>query len=353
MTNRWVVMLTSAVLLTSALPASAWAQSPPATPSGETSADDLRQADATGKSPVLRFAAAAEKAQLALPSLKPKPAGRSVLQPSSSRWLEPGAAAQPKGGLPDELGPPDLLSPETGPGALRPEPMAEELPVGPLAGTLLDSDPLHSAPLPDFGPSPRVPLHQQPMMRESWMFRPWNISLFEGGLFAATPAQAQFKTTASYFTGFRVGWDYSTHFGGETRFGFSKVYMVDAATRSVEVGYQKLFYFDSNLLIYPWGDTRWRPFLSIGGGLADINIVSNNGPVLHPGAFNLPWGGGIKYRVGTRIAFRADVRDNLTFSGSGGLRTENNIEVLGGIEFHFGGGERRSYWPWNPSRHWW
>jgi hypothetical protein len=156
----------------------------------------------------------------------------------------------------------------------------------------------------------------------------------------------------SYFTGFRLGWDMNTHFGGETRFGFSKVFLLDAE-RTTSVGYQQIFYFDSNLLIYPWGDTRWRPFLSLGTGLADILIADNSGLRLHPGAFNMPMGFGIKYRYGPRMAFRADFRDNLTFSGSGGLRTLNNLEATGGIEIHFGGGTRRSYWPWNPSHHWW
>ncbi|HEX5443804.1 MAG TPA: hypothetical protein VFW87_08250 [Pirellulales bacterium] len=200
---------------------------------------------------------------------------------------------------------------------------------------------------------PALPAVRQPMLRESWLYRPFNLSIFEGALFASPPIGPQINTTVAYFTGFRLGWDYATHFGGETRFAFSKVFLLDSQTRSTEVGYQRLFYFDTNVLVYPWGDTRFRPFFSLGGGLADILVVSNNGLRLHPGAFNLPFGAGIKYRHGTRLAFRADIRDNLTFSGSGGMRTLNNIEVVGGVEFHFGGGDRRTYWPWNPSRHWW
>jgi hypothetical protein len=190
------------------------------------------------------------------------------------------------------------------------------------------------------------------MMRESWLFRPFNVSVFEGALFATAPVRPEFKNGVGFFTGFRVGWDVNQHFGGEMRFGFSKVDFLDS-TQSVSTGYQKLFYFDTNLMIYPWGDTRWRPFISIGGGLADMVISGNNGLGLHPDAFNTPIGLGIKYRLGPRIAFRADFKDNLTFSGSGGLRTLNNLELVGGLELHFGGGDRRSYWPWNPSHHWW
>lgn len=198
-----------------------------------------------------------------------------------------------------------------------------------------------------------LPSMRRPMMRESWLYRPFNVSLFEGALFAAPPITPQFNTTVSYFTGLRIGWDFSKYFGGEERFGFSKVFLLDGATHSIQVGYQRLFYFDANLLIYPWGDTKVRPYLSLGSGYADVFIVSNTGLRLHPGAFNMPMGVGVKYRHSSRIAFRADFRDNLTFSGGGGMRTLNNIEFVGGVEFHFGGGNRKTYWPWNPSHHWW
>jgi hypothetical protein len=347
MTYRWAVMVTFAVLSSPGLPA-AWAQS------DRTVADAPPGATTTTRrpsSPVDRFAAVAASAQTDLPPAPKRTRKRSVLEPSTSRWLEDEAADPSGTAQSPQSSMPDSLSPLTrGPG---PESIPDELavPGGPSAG--LDPG--------DFGPSvprhlfdrlPRLGPARQPMLRESWLFRPFNISVFEGALFATSPVRSEFHNGVGFFTGFRVGWDFDAHFGGETRFGFSKIYLLDS-TRTTEVGYQKLFYFDSNLLIYPWGDTRWRPFLSVGGGLADVLIVSNSGGTLHPDAFNLPFGGGIKYRYGSRVAFRADIRDNLTISGGGGLRTLNNLELLGSIEFHFGGGDRRSYWPWNPSRHWW
>lgn len=350
MTNRRVVIVAFALLATGAWPATVAAQAMRAASLADEDVDESRDT-VTINSPVLRFAAAADDAQVSLAELKQKPA-KSTLAPAVVRWDEPAATGGRTVAATGELGPPDLLSADPQPAELEPAPMAEDLSLERPPGMMLDPAMMPHDGAADFGPSPRVHPSQQPMMRESWLFRPWNISIFEGALFAATPAQPQFNTLNSYFTGFRIGWDYSTHFGGETRFGFSKVFMLDA-NRNTQVGYQNIFYMDSNLLIYPLGDTRWRPFFSIGGGLADILIVSNSGAVLHPGAFNMPIGGGIKWRRGTRLAFRADIRDNITFSGSGGLPTLNNIEVVGGIEFHFGGGERRSYWPWSPSKHWW
>ena len=345
MTYRWAVVLLLAMLSSSASPTKAWAQAVRASPS-----DDDPQPGGSA-SPALRFAAAAKATQVDLSEPRQRPAKRSVLEPSTSRWLEDEdqdpADEGPSG---DELAPPDFMSPASGP---APEKIADDFALPPAPHAALTdgafSDAFGGPPLEAL---PRRAIRKQPMLRESWLFRPFNVSVFEGALFATPPIAPQFNTATSFFTGFRVGWDYAAHFGGETRFGFSKAFFLDAA-RTTEVGYQQLFYFDSNLLIYPWGDTRWRPFLSIGGGLADVLIVGNNGLLLHPMAFNMPLGTGIKYRFGPRVAFRADFRDNLTFSGAGGLRTLNNIEVVGGIEFHFGGGDRRSYWPWNPSHHWW
>ena len=352
MPYRWALLLTLVMLSSSDLPTTAWGQSQRADPAADDRGGDAPQ-PAGGESLAGRFAAKAAQARMTLPDSPARPPKRSVLEPSTSRWLEDDAG-RPLASVSDDLGPANLLSSPPCPSGLAPEAMLDDLPsVRGNPSTILDPSTLPpSMPPTFFDRMPRVPPRKQPMMRESWLFRPFNVSFFEGALFAAPPITPQFRTSTGYFTGFRIGWDFAAHFGGETRFGFSKVDMLEAPPSTLG-GYQKIFYFDSNLLIYPWGDTRWRPFLSIGGGLADNMIVANNGNVLHPDTFNMPLGGGIKYRFGSRVAFRADVRDNLTFSGSGGVRTLNNVEVLGGIEFHFGGGDRRNYWPWNPSKHWW
>lgn len=385
MTDRWVVVVRLTVLLSGMLPAAALAQSPPDRSNplreGMLTSSTAPIARASKNSPLQRFVSKGDDKTAALG--KPLSA-QSSLQPLGPGWLKDGvpelltppqAAAPVDDLLPENLEP-DVLSapnepliapPETfGSESLSPDGVPNLLEPGSLApGSLAPGSLVPDALAPgtfsssaggllhDLPSGPALPAVRQPMLRESWLYRPFNLSIFEGALFATPPIGPQINTTVAYFTGFRLGWDYATHFGGETRFGFSKVFLLDSQTRSTEVGYQRLFYFDTNVLVYPWGDTRFRPFFSLGGGLADIFVVSNDGLRLHPGAFNLPFGGGIKYRHGTRLAFRADIRDNLTFSGSGGMRTLNNIEIVGGVEFHFGGGDRRTYWPWNPSRHWW
>lgn len=375
MADRWAVVVRWTVLLTAMLPVAAPAQAPldrsnPLRDGSLTSgAVPSRRSSTT--SPLQRFVSTVDEDATLQPGTPLS--AKSSLQRLRPDWLNgdvpellapPRAAAPVDDLLSDELGP-DVLSTPDGPMIAPPQTLGpESLSPGTapdlLTPGLLEPGSAAGSPSPSAGgllhdmPSgPALPAVRQPMLRESWLYRPFNLSIFEGALFATPPIGPQINTTVAYFTGFRLGWDYATHFGGETRFGFSKVFLLDSQTRSTEVGFQRLFYFDQSLLIYPWGDTRIRPFFAIGGGLADIFIISNNGVNLHPGAFNLPIGAGIKYRRGTRLAFRADIRDNLTFSGSGGMRTLNNIEIVGGVEFHFGGGDRRTYWPWNPSRHWW
>ena len=413
MAYRSAATMRLAVLLSGMLPVAALAPAPRAAALAEENAADAPSTDGmqsaayrsvanplrASSSPVVHFAeTAGEEPSGGIDSSTLRTSGKSVLAPPGDEWLKqrPKASDLPRSPLsksprsPLSTKPPDPLAdvPDSLTGVAE-DPLSDDLSpsVAPVAGGPLSIEPpeplsidgqlpgvagpaLVSPPqpgelplgvpplgaeatfidVPDVG---RLPSVRQPMLRESWLYRPFNVSLFEGALFAAPPIAPQFNTTVSYFTGLRVGWDFSKYFGGEERFGFSKVFLLDGATHSIQVGYQRLFYFDANLLIYPWGDTRVRPYLSLGSGYADVFIVSNTGLRLHPGAFNMPMGVGIKYRHSSRIAFRADFRDNLTFSGGGGMRTLNNIEFVGGVEFHFGGGNRKVYWPWNPSHHWW
>ncbi|HVX14452.1 MAG TPA: outer membrane beta-barrel protein [Pirellulales bacterium] len=340
MAYRCAIALGLALLSASA--PTVWAQSARAAATD----DDSQPGGST--SPALRFAATADDTQAALLQPRRRSAKRSVLEPSTTRWLEEEQPAD-DGSAPDDLAPPDLLSPSHGP---PPEKMADDTDLLESKAQLTSGEFVQSLEGPAGETFPRRAIPRQPMMRESWLYHPFNVSVFEGALFATAPVKPEFKNGAGFFTGFRLGWDFGTHFGGETRFGFSKIFFLDP-TQSIQTGSQQIFYFDTNLLIYPWGDTRVRPFISIGGGLADMVITGKNGLGLHPDVFNTPFGLGVKYRLGPRVAFRADFKDNLTFSGSGGMRTLNNIELVGGLEIHFGGGDRRSYWPWNPSHHWW
>lgn len=190
------------------------------------------------------------------------------------------------------------------------------------------------------------------LSRESWLFRPFHLDAFAGTLLAAPPIRDRVDAGTGFYTGFRFGWDMSKHFGMETSFGFSKI-ANSYPHVPFKMGDEKLFLWDVSWLWYPWGDTRFRPYMIVGTGLADVNFNDDIYQTVHSTLFEFPWGGGFKYRLGNRLAFRFDVRDNVIYGAGNGLNLMHNASLTANIEWHFGGGPKRSYWPWNPGRSWW
>lgn len=188
-----------------------------------------------------------------------------------------------------------------------------------------------------------------PLIHESWLNRPLSISLLTGGVFFDNPIRGHVNGSPGYLYGFRLGWDVDYWWGLETRFAYS-VSGARSANGLGSFGNMKTLFWDTDLLWYPWGDTRWRPFFLVGLGLVDYKFPADTGFQVHQTTFGVPFGGGFKYRHNNRWAFRLDVLDNLTFRSGGGMNTMNNISVTASIEGHFAIGPKRSYWPWNPTR---
>jgi outer membrane protein with beta-barrel domain len=188
-----------------------------------------------------------------------------------------------------------------------------------------------------------------PLQRESWLNRPYSLGGFTGGLFSDNPIPGQVNGTPGYLAGFRLGWDVEHFWGTEVRFGFSTFGLRNAQT-DFTLPKMEAFYMDTNLLFYPWGDTRWRPFASVGMGLADFQFSNIQDRQIHQTTLGMPFGGGLKYRHNNRWVFRVDLLDNLSFQSGQNVATMHNISLTAGLEARFGIGPRRSYWPWNPTR---
>lgn len=188
-----------------------------------------------------------------------------------------------------------------------------------------------------------------PLGTDSWLMRPYSLGFFSGGLRPSDPIRGSVNGTPGYLVGFRLGWDVENFWGVESRFGFSTYGLRDAQLGQ-PMGKLAAFFFDLDLLYYPWGDTQWRPFILLGGGLADYKFANNRGQLVHETPFDIPFGVGLKYRHNSQWAFRVDVTDNLTFASGENVSQMNNISVTGSIEARFGIGPRKSYWPWNPTR---
>lgn len=198
-------------------------------------------------------------------------------------------------------------------------------------------------------PAGRYRPRGNPLVHESWLNRPFSVGILSGALFLDKPLPGRVNGTAGYMPGLRFGWDTTYYWGTEARFAYTTTGL-QTPTNAAALGNARILLVDSSVLYYPWGDTQWRPYASVGMGLFDILFTNDVGTQVHQTAFNLPFGVGLKVRHNQRWVFRLDVTDNLSFAAGDQLATMNNISLTGGLELRLGTGPKRSYWPWNPTR---
>lgn len=191
-----------------------------------------------------------------------------------------------------------------------------------------------------------------PLSNESWLNRPYHVDFFAGGIFIPHLLSNRVDAGAGFLYGARFGWDGSHFWGIESRIGNAHLGLSDPIP-DARLGNLRVFLWDASWLYYPLGDTQWRPYFSLGTGLTNFDFVDNLGTRTHDVVLSLPISIGMKYRIDNRMAFRVDLQDHLTFASGNRIDTINSLIITSGIEFHFGGGPRKSYWPWAPSRTWW
>jgi hypothetical protein len=197
----------------------------------------------------------------------------------------------------------------------------------------------------------------QPLMHESWEFRPYSFSTFVGFIHGGTLIKNWVDQGNGVIGGIRLGWDFDYYWGTEMRFAMAnpEVYDDPAALVPGAIANSRnndLVLWDINLCYYPWGDSRWRPYATLGAGTSHVHFTDILGDDYKRTVFEMPFGVGIKYQQNEFLAFRLDLMDNLALGGGHTLETVNNWSVTAGLEFRFGGG-RRAYWPWNPGRGYW
>jgi opacity protein-like surface antigen len=213
----------------------------------------------------------------------------------------------------------------------------------------------------------------QPLLRESWQYRPFSIGWYMGAMQGGTLVDDWTGADAGYFGGYRLGWDYDYYWGCEFRAGLASLPEWDSArakaaqveadnlagvapdnpwrsrydrSRNVDVNL-----WDASLLYYPWGDSTWRPYALVGLGAARVAFEDRLATDYDETLFSMPMGLGLKYRCNNRVALRLECLDNI-FVGSGDLETTHNVSLNAGVEIRFGG-PRKAYWPFNPSNHYW
>jgi hypothetical protein len=254
-----------------------------------------------------------------------------------------------------------------------PEPLAAEpvFPAIPPTETLQWIDPhqMGSAPAPctpngwrshlPIGMDPwglRTPLDSRaigwgsPLQKTSWLNRPYSAGWFAGGISGPPLITGQVNQRGGFFGGYRAGWDYDYFWGLEARLAGSEIGLSQNPS-SASPGTAGYLVLDASLHWYPWGDAAWRPYASLGLGLANIAFYNATQNRFDRTLLGLPLGVGLKYRFTDWFTLRADLMDNVAFGG-GVVNTLNEFSLSGGVEVRFGG-VRRSYWPWNPGRTIW
>jgi len=212
----------------------------------------------------------------------------------------------------------------------------------------------------------------QPLLRESWRYRPFSAGWFVGMVQGGPLIDDWVGGNRGLFGGYRLGWDYDHYWGCEMRFSFGNVSLDDSLRarnaqqaaddekgfaaddpfrnrfdrrRDATVGL-----WDVSLLYYPWGDAAWRPYLMAGLGTAGVRFIDRLSTRYDETTFAMPVAVGVKYRCNDWAALRLECADNIGFGDT--LNTVHYVSLTGGVEVRFGG-SRMAYWPWRPGRHYW
>jgi hypothetical protein len=189
-----------------------------------------------------------------------------------------------------------------------------------------------------------------PIQGGSWRNRPLHAGWFVGELYGDALNNRGVDQKQGLFGGYRIGWDFDHYWGTEGRFGFANVKLTDdQSPPRPRTG--RDWFWDAHLLYYPWGDAHWRPFASVGLGVASFRFDDQFGRRIEETLFHIPIGLGVKYYYQRWLALRLSVMDNMAI-GRSELDTMHNFSITGGVEMRFGG-RRTSYYPWNPSMHLW
>jgi hypothetical protein len=214
----------------------------------------------------------------------------------------------------------------------------------------------------------------QPLIQESWSFRPYSIAGVFGFVQGSTLIDDWIRENQGVLGGVQLGWDCEHYWGFETRFAWAKVEVIDS-DRAIAAQVAKddaaglapdapfrhrfdgrrenhVFFWDAHALFYPWGDSAWRPYLMAGVGATAMSFMDRTDVTYKDTLFTVPVGAGVKYRLGDFLAVRVEAADFMAFGGGQTLELIHNVTVIGGLELRLGG-SRRAYWPWNPGRHYW
>jgi hypothetical protein len=162
-------------------------------------------------------------------------------------------------------------------------------------------------------------------------------------MFADDPIDGVLEQDVGVMGGARFGYDLDYYFAAETNVALAIAAIDDGQTPPLG-GDGETVYLDGRMIVYPWGDSQWRPFYAIGAGVANVRFEDADGVQYREALFQLPLGIGVKYLYDRCFAFRAELTHHVVF-GAAGLDTMDNFAATAGFEIRFGAQPRR-YFPW-------
>ncbi|HWB09820.1 MAG TPA: hypothetical protein VG826_11360 [Pirellulales bacterium] len=174
-----------------------------------------------------------------------------------------------------------------------------------------------------------------PSVRKNiWLAYPLYLEKFAGAFLADEPIEGRLHNGVGFLAGLRTGWDYSQHWGVESRLAFART-QLGGPTLPTEA-HENFVIWDAMWLWYPCASTVWRPFLLAGPGLTFVSFIDDQGARLNQTFFHIPVGFGIKHRFGKQHAFRFDVVDDLLFTQLYPRGVDHQFSFVGGFEWRFG-----------------
>jgi len=189
-----------------------------------------------------------------------------------------------------------------------------------------------------------------PLERSSWLNRPYHVDWFLGSLLGDELIDNRVNMDNELIGGLRIGWDYDYYWGMEWKLAWSKPNIQFAEPQPLA---DNGSYFGSNvgLVYYPWGDSKVRPYYTLGLGMARIRFVDDQEINRNVTLLTMPFGAGVRVQQWPWLAWRLELADNLAF-GDDGVETMNNVSLTAGMELRLGA-KPSSYWPWRSSRSVW
>lgn len=189
---------------------------------------------------------------------------------------------------------------------------------------------------------------RRPMQGQSWLSRPMNVGVQAGGIWGGELIAGEVTQSSGKLLLFNIGWDRSNCDGYEIRFGGSTIDTFNEHP-PLDPRNTRFGLFDFSALLYPWGDSRLRPFARLGVGLHNYKFVNHEGREIDNVVPAAVLGVGAKYLFTRHCAMRMEFMDNIGWGDGLDLETIHNTALTFGIEFRFGGA-RKNYWPWNSGR---